>query len=579
MSTTNYNRMLLGVAGLGGLLYGIDVGIIAGALPYLTATSGFSPSQLSIVVAAVLLGSVLSTLFAGVLADFIGRKWLMIVTALMFCLSVPIIALSHGFGALVAGRLLQGTSAGLIGVVVPLYLAECVSAKDRGKSTGLFQFFLVFGFVVSSLIALMFSAELAPIVVSGDTAAIFAFKDHAWRNTFWLSLPFGLLFTAGSFWLAESPRWLFRRGKHDRALAALLQSRDDAQALIELSEMEETTSAGATGSKIKDSLLRRKYVIPFVIACIILTCQQLTGINSIIPYFTTTLLQAGLNDYLAHVANLIFTFVNFGLTFVGMLLVDRVGRKPLLTIGTAGIILSLACTGALFHQTEAKHVEVTAAVRSLVTPDETLSLTFDRTTADKLLQSAGASANGQTQSLIVNYAYGDFANVTNVAHSDDPSAPVTIDRSFIPTNRVEAVLAGSSSPFGNIDVAQAAPLRIISAYITPVPSSSNGWLVALTIYAFMAFYAVGPGVCVWLALSELMPTRIRSNGMSIALTLNQATSTTIAGLFLPAVAVHGYASMFFAFAAFTLIYFFTATFWLPETKGKTLEEIEEAFER
>ena len=93
----------------------------------------------------------------------------------------------------------------------------------------------------------------------------------------------------------------------------------------------------------------------------------------------------------------------------------------------------------------------------------------------------------------------------------------------------------------------------------------------------MAFFAVGPGVCVWLALSELMPTRIRSNGMSIALLINQAVSTTIAAVFLPTVGKYGYATMFFAFAGFTVIYFVTASFFLPETKGKTLEEIEEHF--
>ncbi|HET7104453.1 MAG TPA: MFS transporter, partial [Terracidiphilus sp.] len=88
----------------------------------------------------------------------------------------------------------------------------------------------------------------------------------------------------------------------------------------------------------------------------------------------------------------------------------------------------------------------------------------------------------------------------------------------------------------------------------------------------------GPGVCVWLALSELMPTRIRSNGMSIALVINQLVSTTLAGIFLPFVAKHGYASMFFLFAGFTVIYFLTAAFLLPETKGRTLEEIEAFFE-
>jgi MFS transporter, SP family, solute carrier family 2 (myo-inositol transporter), member 13 len=574
----HYNRFLLIVAGLGGLLYGIDVGIIAGALPYLTATSGFSPGQLSFVVAAVLLGSVVSTLFAGLLSDWIGRKWLMTATGLMFCISVPLIALSHGFWALVGGRLLQGMSGGLIGVVIPLYLAECLSARDRGKGTGIFQWLLVFGFVVSGLITLVFSHELADVMKAGNAQAIFAFKDFAWRNTFWVSLPFGILFTAGTLVLSESPRWLFRRGRKETALAALLRSRDDAQAQLEMDEMEETALSRATGTaRVRESLLRRKYVIPFVIACVILTCNQLTGINSIIPYNTTTLLQAGLNDYWAHVGSFLFSIVNFSLTFIGVILVDRAGRKFLLSIGTAGIILSLACTGLLFHHTEAKHIDVGSALQSMVKPDQTFSLKFDPATADRLLRAVGSSSNGQPQSLVVNYAYGDFSFVTNAARSDDVSGPIAITRD-VPHNRIEALL-GSSNPLGDFRAAQSAPLHIVSAFVTPVPSTANGWLVATTLYLFMGFYAVGPGVVVWLALSELMPTRIRSNGMSIALVLNQATSTTIAAIFLPTVARHGYATMFFAFAAFTIVYFVTAAFFLPETKGKTLEEIEEHFER
>jgi MFS transporter, SP family, solute carrier family 2 (myo-inositol transporter), member 13 len=111
-----------------------------------------------------------------------------------------------------------------------------------------------------------------------------------------------------------------------------------------------------------------------------------------------------------------------------------------------------------------------------------------------------------------------------------------------------------------------------------VPSTHNGWLVAISLLVFMAFFAIGPGVCVWLALSELMPTRIRSNGMSIALLVNQAVSTTLAAMFLPTVGKYGYSTMFFGFAACTVIYFITAAVFLPETKGKTLEEIEAHFE-
>ena len=111
-----------------------------------------------------------------------------------------------------------------------------------------------------------------------------------------------------------------------------------------------------------------------------------------------------------------------------------------------------------------------------------------------------------------------------------------------------------------------------------VPDAVHGWKVAIGLYAFIAFYALGPGVCVWLALSELMPTRIRSNGMSIALVINQLVSTTLAGIFLPFVSKHGYSSMLFLFVSFTVVYFLVAAFLLPETKGKTLEEIEAYFE-
>jgi MFS family permease len=181
-------------------------------------------------------------------------------------------------------------------------------------------------------------------------------------------------------------------------------------------------------------------------------------------------------------------------------------------------------------------------------------------------------------SLIVIYSYGDFRAATKVARSDERAAqPIAIDReSCVPANQVVAFF---SNPFGNLEAARQAPLRIENALITPVPSAHNGWWVAITLFVFMAFFAIGPGVCVWLALSELMPTRIRSNGMSIALLINQAVSTTIAAIFLPTVGKYGYSTMFFAFAGCTVIYFITATVFLPETKGKTLEEIEAHFER
>ena len=581
-----YNRFLLLVAGLGGLLYGVDVGIIAGALPYLEATSGLNAGQLSNVVAAVLLGSVISTLFAGMLADWMGRKVLMTLSGILFVVSIPVIAFSQGYGPLVLGRLLQGMSAGLIGVVVPLYLAECLVASQRGKGTGIFQWLLTLGIVAAAGIGMYFSYRVDTVAKLGDAARLFAFKDTAWRSIFWVSLPPGLLFVIGSLMVAESPRWLFRHGKKDAALGALLRSRTKEQADTELREMEEIAAAekakASPEGKAAESLLQRKYVIPFVMACVILACNQATGINSIIAYNTNILIQSGLPDVTAHRGYFVFTLINFLVTWGGVVLVDRKGRKFLLSVGTAGIILSLIHAGWLFHHTEKLRVDASRAVQSMVAADdqEKLTVAYTPQMANSLLSATGNAPDGVSQatSLIVIYSYGDFRAATKVARSDDTAAkPIEITREgCVPANKVVAFF---SNPFGNLDVARQAPLRIENALITPVPNTHDGWLVAISLFVFMAFYAVGPGVCVWLALSELMPTRIRSNGMSIALLLNQAVSTTIASVFLPMVGKYGYSVMFFGFAACTVVYFLTAAFFLPETKGKTLEEIEAYFSR
>ena len=581
---SGYNRFLLLVAGLGGLLYGVDVGIIGGALPYLEATSGLNAGQLSIIVAAVLLGSVISTLFAGLLADWMGRKPLMALSGLTFVLSIPMIALSHGYGPLFLGRLLQGISGGFIGVVVPLYLAECLSASSRGKGTGVFQWLLTLGIVSAALIGIYFSYRVEEVAHSANAAALFAFKDQAWRSIFWVSLPPGILFVTGSLFVSESPRWLFRRGKKPAALAALLRSRNPEQANRELAEMEETAGAShvanSSSAPIRDSLLRRKYVIPFVLACVILFCNTATGINSIIGYNTNILLESGLADVQAHWGYVLFTLVNFCVTMVGLTLVDRKGRKFLLALGSGGIILCLLVTGLLFRRTEGQAVDSRSRLESQVSADQTLSLRFDPAEAARLLEASGPESRdiqAGRASLVIIYSYGDFTGSTNVVRSDDPAAAaVQVNReSCVPANRLEAFL---KNPFANLAAARTAPLRIDKALISPIPSTENGWLVAASLYCFMAFFALGPGVCVWLALSELMPTRIRSNGMSIALVINQLVSTTLAAIFLPTVGKYGYSTMFFLFAGFTVIYFVTAVFFLPETKGKTLEEIEEYFE-
>lgn len=550
--TVRYGWFLIFIAGLGGLLYGIDVGIIAAALLYLNKTINLTVEQTSIIVAAVLGGSMFSSLVAGVLADWFGRKKMMIVSGLMFVASVGLIVISQGFVSLVIGRLLQGMSGGVIAVVVPLYLAECLGADYRGRGTAIFQFMLTFGIVIAALTGWYYTrqAEAAIQAAAGNQVLIQAAQNHAWRAMFLSVIYPGILFFLGSFVLSESPRWLVRRGKTAAAMAALRRSSPEEQAQLQMREMEalalETREQKASGTA--GSLLQRKYVIPFVLACIILACNQATGINSILGYLVIILKQAGMSASRATQGDVAVKVLNCLMTIVAVALVDRKGRKFLLKLGTGGIILSLAAGGLLFLGFESKRADVK--------PQMTAAMHGDTLTLPLNQGEFRGSADGRPMALTVLYSYGGGDKVATVLTNDAD-----------PVLRIQPE-SGEAK----------AGLTIKRALYGPVPSENTGWLITACVGLFIAAYSVGPGVVVWLTLSELMPTRIRSTGMGIALLLNQGVSTLIAAVFLPVVGHYGYYAMFFFWSACTVIYFVTAAFFLPETKNKTLEEIEMQFE-
>jgi MFS transporter, SP family, solute carrier family 2 (myo-inositol transporter), member 13 len=560
-NTRAYDRFLLLVAGLGGLLYGIDIGIIDPALGYLGRTMSMTEENKSVIVAAVLGGSMFASVIAGFFADLLGRKIMMLISAVMFIASVGIIFTSQSYIPLLLGRILQGMSGGVIAVVVPLYLAECLRADTRGRGASIFQFMLTFGIVVAAVVGDHYTknAEAAITLAAGDPQAIVAAADHAWRGMFLSVIYPGIFFLIGGFFISESPRWLYRKGRKEDARLAMLRSRTAAETELELAELEIALNHEHGKAKISfmeslgEIFTQRKYIIPFILACVILGCNQATGINSILGFMTTILQQAGLAAEAASQSGLWIKVLNCVMTVVAVMLVDKKGRKFLLKIGTGGIIVSLLVASAVFYSFESKHVDVAGKVQSLIVDER---LDFDLSTVD--LGTAGGV--DQPVQLSILYAYGTKQGMA-IALSNDPK-----------NQRVNVALL----PDDQENAGQ--PLQILRAKAGPVPTRTTGLLVVACLAVFIAFFAVGPGVCVWLALSELMPTRIRSVGMGIALLINQGVSTGIAAFFLPIVGNYGYFAMFGFWAACTVVYFITAAFFLPETKGRTLEEIEEHFE-
>ncbi len=608
-----YNKYLLFIAGLGGLLYGIDVGVIAGALPYLQATTNYTAAQLSSVVAAVLLGSVLSSLFAGSLADLFGRKWVMIASGVCFVLSVPVICIPTGFYWLVAGRILQGVAGGFIGVVVPLYLAECLTPDKRGFGTGMFQFMLTIGLVFAALVGLGCSMHVDGVKLAGGN--VFAAMEFAWKAIFWVCAVPGVIFSVGALFISESARWLYKRGKLDAAMAALVRSRGEEQAKVELAEMGAATEAPAADAEAaavkKDSLLQKKYIIPFVLAVVILACNQATGVNSVLAYIVDVLRQAGLDGAYANWGDLVVKILNMVMTIFAMLLVDRKGRKFLLKLGTSGIIIGLLGVALLFFSSERKMADVTDKVAPNVAQfaaeieepvlkagvevtDEAgnvlkatnkydFTFVFEPTMLTALTGVEVPEAGAQVKLV---YTHDGEMGIRNVVVKPFAATEVVVAEGLNPIEaaaaKAKAVAAQRMAWAKDLTVKIAAQegktFKLESLEVGPLPSALNGWLVTFFFALFIASFAIGPGVCVWLALSELMPNRIRAVGMSIALLINQGVSTVIAGTFLPVVGNWGYSTIFFFCAGCTVIYWVTATFFLPETKGRTLEEIEAHFE-
>ncbi|MBB5058797.1 MFS family permease [Granulicella aggregans] len=552
-----YSKFLLCIAGLGGLLYGIDVGISSAALLYLTKTVDLTVSQTSIIVAAVFGGSTVSSLIAGFFADWVGRRKMVIVSGFLFAVSVAIIVLSHGFVPLLVGRLLQGLSGGVIAVVVPLYLAECLSAGSRGKGSGIFQFMLTFGIVAASLTGLYFihQAEATIAAAGGNAALIRAAQDHAWRSMFLAVIYPGLAFFIGAFFLSETPRWLFKKGRLEEASAALRRAVSSDEADREMREMQElaledkqhTETTSGSGS-----LLQRKYVYPFLLACVILTLNQTTGINSVLGYLLVILKQAGMTATHAAQGDLTVKVLNCLMTIVGVTLVDRKGRKFLLSLGTGGIVVAVLGVAFFFYAFESHRIDISQQVNARI-QGNTLSLSASD--VKSWSPQGGSGQDSGAMGLSILYSYGSGDKLATLVSTD--SAPLAV------APEVEAATK---------------PLIIRHAFLSRIPAERTGWFVTAFLALFIASYAAGPGVVVWLALSELMPTRIRSAGMGIALLLNQGASTLIAGVFLPAVANFGYFSMFLFWGGCTTLYFCTAIFFLPETKGKTLEEIERNFD-
>jgi SP family galactose:H+ symporter-like MFS transporter len=323
---TLYITLIAAVAAVGGLLFGFDTGVIAGAMLFIVPEFHLGPAQQGLVVSAVTFGALFGALIGGTSSDIIGRRWTNIAAGLSFVAGSIFSALAPNVVVLIASRVLIGLAIGLTSVAAPMYIAELSPARNRGKLVSLFQLAITIGILVSYIV----DRALAP--------------DHAWRWMLGLAFIPGGLLVIGMIAMPESPRWLLKTGAENAARHALSLVRPANEIDAEVKEIHEDLEHNrpAAWSELLMPGLRPALIVGVGLAVL----QQVTGINTIIYYAPQIFQKAGLNSAtVALAATAGIGVVNVLSTLIAIWLVDRVGRKPLLLAGLVGMTLSLTALG------------------------------------------------------------------------------------------------------------------------------------------------------------------------------------------------------------------------------------------
>jgi sugar porter (SP) family MFS transporter len=324
-----------GVTALGGLLFGYDTGVVSGALLFVKKDfGGLSSFQEELITSLLLVGAVVGALLAGRVADLIGRRLTVLITAAIFVVGVLLAAFTPTFPILLVARIVIGLAVGSASMVVPLYIGEVVPPRVRGGLVSLNQLAITAGILVSYLI---------DYGLSGSAN---------WRLMFGLAAIPAVLLFVGMLFQKESPHWLIRQDRIDEARDVLKRVRnEDDDVDGEIRDVQEVSRKEAGVRQLLSPSIRPLVYVGVLLAVF----QQITGINTVIYYAPTLLQGAGFGNSAALLANVVNGAVNVGMTIVAIWLLDRAGRRPLLLSGTAGMAVGMAITACAFLGGENLH--------------------------------------------------------------------------------------------------------------------------------------------------------------------------------------------------------------------------------
>lgn len=500
------------IVALGGFLFGFDASVISGVIGFIIPEFGLNEWQVGLVVGAPTLAGIAAAVGGGVISDIAGRKKVLLVLALLYLLSSAASALAPDYATLVAARFMGGLAFASLGIA-PMYIAEIAPENKRGLLVSFNQFNIVIGFSAA------YFANYWLLGASRSDAAwveALGVDRNAWRWMLGLGAIPAVLWLVLLMRVPESPRWLVLKGRMVEARAVLSRMRSGPDVERTLEQIRGSVSERAT--PLREGIARLFHPsmrLPLTIGLIIGIAQQVTGVNAIYFYAPSIFEQTGVGTDAAFAQATLVGVINVAVTVVAMLLIDRLGRKPLLMLGLIGVVISTGLCSYSFSQARYQLTEQSAA---------TLSEQIDRERLSPILGIEYANDREFKQALRTN-----LGDTEMKAH--------------------EAELIQAS-------------IRI------------NPYLVLAGILGFVASFALSLGPVMWVLFSEIFPNRIRGIAMAFVGFFNSLSSFAVQFLFPWELTHWGNAWTFAVYAILGAVSLVLMAWLLPETKGKTLEQLE-----
>ncbi|MCI4670304.1 MAG: sugar porter family MFS transporter [Bacteroidia bacterium] len=512
MNNRSYITLTALIVALGGFLMGFDASVISGVNDFIKQEFKLSDFQLGWAVASLTLVSSLAMLFAGPVSDHFGRKQVLRWAAVLYAISAVCSALAPNYTMLVIARMIGGLGVGASLIIAPIYIAEIAPPNLRGQMVSFNQLNIVVG-----ISAAFFSNYFILKLGESDAAWVtnLGIKGNQWRWMLGLETVPAIMYFLGLFFVPRSPRWLAMKGEFDEALEVMRKAAGEKAEQI-MTEVRAAINSG--GEKNKGSagdLFAKSMRLVLIIGVVVGVLQQITGINSVFFYAPMIFKQSGIGQDASFTQAIYVGLINLVFTILAIALIDSLGRKPLLSFGVAGIaifmfLLAYGFNSATYQLSAEGIANLPAEVKT-----------------EQLLAMEGQSFDNDVQ----------FKKAMKDTLGDEMAGKYESD--------------------------------LISAAI-----NMNPWLILIGILGFVASFAFSIGPVMWVLFSELFPQKVRGIAISAVGLINSAVSFLVQLIFPWELANLGSSMTFLIYGIFAALGFLFIIFVIPETKGRSLEELE-----